>query len=355
MSKDPEVEKHVLKRYELIHKVGKGAYGIVWKAKNRKTGELVALKKIFQAFQNEQDAQRTYREVMFLNLFSHENIIKLQNVMKAENGMDLYLVFDFMESDLHHVIQAGMLQDAHKQYIFYQILKSMKYLHSGALLHRDLKPSNCLINSACTIKIADFGLARSLQEEDGQAGQKPVYTDYVATRWYRPPELLLGSPAYDKPVDIWALGCILGEMISGRPLFPGSSATNQIDLVLQVTGKPTKDDIDSLKSPYAASMLEQIPQPKQRNLKEIFPKATSEALDLIQGMLHFNPQQRLTIEQALNHPYVAQFRQEETETTANIFKIPVSDNIKLSVEEYKQKLYADILERKKHSKEKQEE
>ena len=106
---DAEVEKHVLKRYEIVHKVGKGAYGIVWKVQNKKSGELCALKKVFQAFQNDTDSQRTYREVLFLTQFYHPNIIRLQNVIRAQNDIDLYLIFDFMESDLHRVIQAGIL------------------------------------------------------------------------------------------------------------------------------------------------------------------------------------------------------------------------------------------------------
>lgn len=113
----------------------------------------------------------------------------------------------------------------------YQLIKALKYLHSGNLLHRDLKPSNCLLNSACDLKLCDFGLARTVDSSQ-QENANPVYTDYVATRWYRPPELLLGSPKYGKEVDMWAVGCILGEMLGGKPMFPGSSATSQIELVL---------------------------------------------------------------------------------------------------------------------------
>eukprot|EP00919_Chromeraceae_sp_WS-2016_P046664 GHVR01110757.1.p1 GENE.GHVR01110757.1~~GHVR01110757.1.p1 ORF type:complete len:269 (+),score=44.17 GHVR01110757.1:79-885(+) len=218
-----EIDKHVLRKYEIVHKLGKGAYGIVWKSIDKKTTEIVALKKIFDAFQNATDAQRTFREIMFLNeLTDHDNIVKMSNVLKADNDRDIYLVFDFMETDLHAVIRANILEEIHKQYIIYQLLKSLKYMHSGELLHRDMKPSNILLNSECLVKVADFGLARSVASaEVNDTGTNPVLTDYVATRWYRAPEILLGSTKYTKGVDMWSLGCILGELLTGKPVFPG--------------------------------------------------------------------------------------------------------------------------------------
>lgn len=145
--------------------------------------------------------------------------------MKAENNKDLYLVFDFMDTDLHAVIRAGILEEIHKKYIIYQILKSLKYMHTGELIHRDLKPSNILLNSECHVKVADFGLARSVAYND-EDGSPPVLTEYVATRWYRAPEILLGSTRYTKAVDMWSVGCILGELIIGKAIFPGTSTLN---------------------------------------------------------------------------------------------------------------------------------
>ncbi len=139
----------------------------MWKAIDKKTKDIVALKKNFDAFQNATDAQRTFREIIFLQeLSGHENIIRLQNVIRAENDRDIYLVFDFMDTDLHAVIRANILEDIHKQYIIYQVLKCLKYMHSANLLHRDLKPSNLLLNSECHVKVADFGLARSLDTKE---------------------------------------------------------------------------------------------------------------------------------------------------------------------------------------------
>ena len=162
-----EIDKHVLKRYDVSQKLGKGAYGIVWKAIDKKSNKIVALKKIFDAFQNATDAQRTFREIMFLQELNslnggHENIIRLLNVLKADNDRDIYLVFEFMETDLHAVIRANILEDIHKRYIIYQCVKALKFIHSGDLLHRDMKPSNVLLNSECHVKVCDFGLARSI-------------------------------------------------------------------------------------------------------------------------------------------------------------------------------------------------
>ena len=157
-----KVEPHILEKYELVRKIGSGAYGHVWKAIHRKSKRIVALKKIFDAFQHSTDAQRTYREITFLQEFDHDNIIKLLDVIRAENDKDIYLVFEFMDVDLHSLVREGILKEKHKQFVVYQIAKALKYLHSAELLHRDLKPSNVLLNSECIVKLCDFGLVRSL-------------------------------------------------------------------------------------------------------------------------------------------------------------------------------------------------
>ncbi len=261
-----------MRKFEIIQKLGKGAYGIVWKAIDRKTKQTVALKKVFDAFHNATDAQRTFREVMFLQeLNGHENIIKLQNIIKAENNKDLYLVFDFMETDLHAVIRANILEEIHKQYVIYQILKSLKYIHSGDLIHRDLKPSNVLLNSDCQVKVADFGLARSVAQNEEE---DPVYTEYVATRWYRAPEILLGSTKYKKAVDMWSVGCILAELIVGKAIFPGTSTLNQIERVLELTGKPKTEDIEAIDSELAMNVLSNMNVTKKKTFQSFFPNAS---------------------------------------------------------------------------------
>ncbi|CAE7635181.1 erkB [Symbiodinium sp. CCMP2456] len=212
----------------------------VWKVKEKETGRIFALKKCFDAFQNSTDAQRTFREIIFLQeLNGHENIVRLMHVLKAESSQDLYVMFDFMESDLQRAIAANLLQPIHVEYVTYQILKALKYVHSGGVLHRDLKPANVLLNSNCHVRLCDFGLARTALPVEVQAtGRRnsaaadealPLLTDYVATRWYRAPELLLGSTLYSEGVDMWSVGCILGEMVSGKPILRGRSTMDQLE------------------------------------------------------------------------------------------------------------------------------
>lgn len=351
-----EIDRDVLKKYEVTQRLGRGAYGIVWKCDDKRTGATVALKKIFDAFQNATDAQRTYREIVLLQeLAGYEHIVELQGVMRADNDKDIYLVFDYMEADLHCAIRANSVEEIHRQSILYQLLKCMKYIHSARLVHRDLKPSNVLLNSRCHVKVADFGLARSMTEAEASnsvpsdAGDQPVaaappLTDYVATRWYRAPEILLGSSRYTTGVDMWSIGCILAEMLTGKPAFPGSSTMNQLDRVLELTDKPKLEDIRAMKSPFAATMLEALPLTKPRPIHEIYPQANLEHLHMLTRMLQFNPINRITSANALQHPYLTVFHNPETETVCDkIIEVPIDDNVKLSVTEYRNRLYRDML------------
>jgi mitogen-activated protein kinase 15 len=144
------------------------------------------------------------------------------------------------------------------------------------------------------MKVADFGLARSLDTKDPD--QVPLLTDYVATRWYRAPEILLGSNKYTKGVDMWSMGCILAELLLGKPVFPGTSTLNQLDRVMELTGRPTAEDIESINSPLAQTMLESLPPTKHKRLRDMFPTASDDALDLLKNLTHFNPSKRLSAE-----------------------------------------------------------
>ncbi|XP_069032025.1 mitogen-activated protein kinase 15 [Embiotoca jacksoni] len=343
-----EVEEHISLKYEIKKRLGKGAYGIVWKAVDRQTGEIVAVKKIFDAFRNRTDAQRTFREIMFLQEFGdHLNIIKLLNVVRAQNDKDIYLIFEYMDTDLHAVIKKGtLLKDIHKRYVMYQLFKAIKYLHSGNVIHRDQKPSNVLLDTDCVVKLCDFGLARSLNQIQEDGGN-PALTEYVATRWYRAPEILLGSARYTKGVDMWSLGCILGEMLLGKALFPGTSTINQIEKIMSAIPHPSPEDILAIKSEYGSCVIQRMLLKPQVPLQDLLPSVPPDALDLLRGLLLFNPDKRLTAEQALQHPYVARFHDPAKEPALNYdVVLPVDDDVQLSVVQYRNKLYEMMLERR---------
>lgn len=182
--------------------------------------------------------------MLLQELNGHDNIIRLLNVIKAENDLDLYLIFDYMEADLFNVIRANILQDIHKKFIIYQILKALKFIHSADIIHRDLKPSNVFINSDCHVKLGDFGLARTLDNDPHMPG---LVTDYVATRWYRAPEMILAAQKYGKPIDMWSVGCILYELLVGTPLLPGKSTKDMIKMMFGVTGFPDRKEYNEVK------------------------------------------------------------------------------------------------------------
>jgi len=358
----------VTRRYEVNQKLGKGAYGIVWNAQDKKTKETVALKKIFDAFQNSTDSQRTYREVVYLLQMKHENIIRLQQVLMADNDKDIYLVFEYMETDLHATIRANILEDIHKQYIMYQSFKALKYMHSADIVHRDMKPANLLLSSECLMKVADFGLARTLSEIASE-GKSDVMTDYVATRWYRAPEILVGSQVYGFAVDLWSLGCILGEMLNGKPVFSGSSTLNQLETISELLGHPTDEDLEGLKSAFAQSLyrgdggihLDEEKEARlanstlQQRFTEKFPTASPEALQLLMALLVYHPAKRLTTDAGLVHPYCIQFSDTASEIAAkqkvgtnpedaeqgyhkDAIANEVNDNNKLKTQQYREML-----------------
>ncbi|KAA8498022.1 Extracellular signal-regulated kinase 1 [Porphyridium purpureum] len=293
-------------RYQLIKPIGQGAYGIVCSARDQQTGEKVAIKKITGIFDNLIDCKRTLREMKLLRHFAHENIITLKDVYlpstEGQEFQDVYTVSELMDTDLHQIIQSGQpLSDEHTQYFIYQILRGLKYIHSALVLHRDLKPSNVLLNGNCDLKICDFGLAR-IASPDDQAG---FLTAYVATRWYRAPEIMLSWREYTNSVDVWSVGCILAEIIGRKPLFPGKDYIHQINLITDIIGTPSAEDMEYIHSERARRFMQSLPHKPGIPLEKLFPDASPEAVDVLNRMLVFDPAKRITVEEALRHPYLA--------------------------------------------------
>ncbi|CAD8067775.1 unnamed protein product [Paramecium sonneborni] len=288
-------------KYEYIKQIGHGAYGVVCSAQNKRTGQKVAIKKVANAFDDLIDGKRIVREIKLLKFFKHENIISLLDVQKpeAKTGFnDIYIVTEFMETDLHRVIYSRQeLTDEHIQYFVYQILRGLLQMHSANVIHRDLKPGNILVNKNCDLKICDLGLARGYENEED------FKTEYVVTRWYRAPEVILNASEYSKAVDIYSVGCILAELLGRTPLFPGENYLDQVQRIIAVLGTPTAEDMKYIGNNNAIKYIKSLPKRSKQKWEALFPKANNKALDLLGKMITFNPEQRYTVEQCLQHPY----------------------------------------------------
>lgn len=332
-------------RYSIIKPIGQGAYGVVVAAKDLRTGEKVAIKKIAKAFDHLTDGKRTLRELKLLRHFEHENVIGIKEIMKPrnfENFEDVYIVSELMDTDLHQIIGSPQgLSDDHCQYFVYQILRGLKYVHSASVLHRDLKPSNLLVNGNCDLKICDFGLARVSNPEENHGG---FLTEYVATRWYRAPEIMLSWKEYTKAIDMWSVGCIFAELLARKPLFPGRDYIHQLHLITDLIGTPSDADMANIGSEKARRYIKTLPQKQPVPLEKLFPEATPAAIDLLGKMLIFNPQRRITVEEALAHPYLVALHDPSDEPVATTnFKFDF-ENVPMTKELLKEWIYAELLD-----------
>jgi serine/threonine protein kinase len=220
-----------------------------------------------------------------------------------------YMILDFMETDLHKIIYSkNELTDEHIQYFIYQLLKGLKYIHSAHVIHRDLKPSNLLLNGNCDLKICDFGLARGVKEEVDYE-----LTEYVVTRWYRAPEVMCSCQEYDHKIDVWSTGCILAELHGRKPLFPGDDYIKQMNLIFSVLGTPSKSDMKFISNEKALEYIKSLKKQPKIPFNKIYKDANPLALDLLDKMLIFNPHERITVDEALAHPYFKSLHNPKTE------------------------------------------
>ncbi|KAK6067096.1 MAP kinase [Seiridium cupressi] len=346
-------------RYTVTKELGQGAYGIVCAAVNNQTNEGVAIKKVTNVFSKKILAKRALREIKLLQHFrGHRNVSKPRHPSTAQNNpaimliegpdgveqitclydMDIprpdnfnetYLYEELMECDLAAIIRSGQpLTDAHFQSFIYQILCGLKYIHSANVLHRDLKPGNLLVNADCELKICDFGLARGFSvDPEENAG---YMTEYVATRWYRAPEIMLSFQSYTKAIDVWSVGCILAELLGGRPFFKGRDYVDQLNQILHILGTPNEETLSRIGSSRAQEYVRNLPYMAKKPFQQLFPNANPDALDLLDRMLAFDPSSRISVEEALQHPYLKIWHDETDEpdcpTTFN-FDFEVVDDV----------------------------
>uniref|UniRef100_A0A2D4GB26 non-specific serine/threonine protein kinase n=1 Tax=Micrurus corallinus TaxID=54390 RepID=A0A2D4GB26_MICCO len=283
-----------MNRYTTLKQLGDGTYGSVLMGKSNESGELVAIKRMKRKFYS-WDECMNLREVKSLKKLNHANVIKLKEVIRENDH--LYFVFEYMKENLYQLMRDRnkLFPESVIRNIMYQILQGLAFIHKHGFFHRDMKPENLLCMGPELVKIADFGLARELRSQ-------PPYTDYVSTRWYRAPEVLLRSSIYSSPIDIWAVGSIMAELYTLRPLFPGTSEVDEIFKICQVLGTPKKSDWPEGYQ-LAAAMNFRFPQCVSINLKTLIPNAGSEALFLMNEMLNWDPKKRPTASQALKFPY----------------------------------------------------
>ncbi|TPX67841.1 hypothetical protein CcCBS67573_g07356 [Chytriomyces confervae] len=308
-------------KFEMIRQLGDGSFGSVLMARNRENNETVAIKRMKKKFKTWEECTQL-REVKSLANLKHPNIVKLKEVFRDSRVDELNFVFEYMEGNLYQKTrdrEGRLFSDSTIRSYIYQVLVGLEYMHKHGFFHRDMKPENLLMTGD-VVKIADFGLAREIRS-------LPPYTDYVSTRWYRAPEILLRSTTYSSPIDLWAVGAILAELITLRPLFPGTSEVDQVFKICSIVGSPKQG------SPTAAAKRPtyQTPLPPRRSivgggawtegirlantmrfkfpnmdsvvLEDVLPNASTEALQLVGDMLLYDPQRRPTAAETLKHPW----------------------------------------------------
>nr|XP_023473453.1 cyclin-dependent kinase-like 3 isoform X5 [Equus caballus] len=285
-----------MEMYESLGKVGEGSYGTVMKCKHKETGQIVAIKIFYEKPEKSVNKIAT-REIKFLKQFRHENLVNLIEVFRQKKK--IHLVFEFIDhtvlDELQHYCH-GLESKRLRKYLF-QILRAIEYLHDNNIIHRDIKPENILVSQSGITKLCDFGFARTL------AAPGDIYTDYVATRWYRAPELVLKDTSYGKPVDIWALGCMIIEMATGNPYLPSSSDLDLLHKIVLKVGNltPHLQNIFSNNPIFAGVVLPQVQHPK--NARKKYPKLNGLLADIVHACLQIDPAERISSTELLHHEY----------------------------------------------------
>uniref|UniRef100_A0A8C0H6U3 Stress-activated protein kinase JNK n=1 Tax=Chelonoidis abingdonii TaxID=106734 RepID=A0A8C0H6U3_CHEAB len=317
----------------------------------------VAVKKLSRPFQNQTHAKRAYRELVLLKCVNHKNIISLLNVFTPQKSLeefqDVYLVMELMDANLCQVIHME-LDHERMSYLLYQMLCGIKHLHSAGIIHRDLKPSNIVVKSDCTLKILDFGLART-------ACTNFMMTPYVVTRYYRAPEVILGM-GYKENVDIWSVGCIMGELVKGCVIFQGTDHIDQWNKVIEQLGTPSADFMKKLQ-PTVRNYVENRPKYPGIKFEELFPDwifpsesdrdklKTSQARDLLSKMLVVDPDKRISVDEALRHSYITVWYDpaEAEAPPPKIYDAQLEER-EHAIEEWKELIYKEVMDWEERSK-----
>ena len=297
------------KNYEVLGVVGEGAYGIVYKCRNKETGKYVAIKK-FKEIEDKLVQKTMKRELNMLRMLRHDNVVDFQDAFIYKGN--LFLVFEYVEKNLLEVLEKspdGLSPKLIRSFVF-QMCKAVHYLHTNNMIHRDVKPENLLINENMQLKLCDFGFARKIVLDENN-NNIDAMTDYVATRWYRSPELLLSNGIYGPEVDYWAIGCIMGELADGNPMFPGENEVDQIDCIIKILGNLPSDLVNMFyENPiYEGKELLEVDRPESLE-RRYSGKLGPTAIDFLKGLLQLDPNKRINDETVFKHKYFACFLNE---------------------------------------------
>jgi len=295
-----EAERRFEAQYEILEKqvLGEGTYGKVYKARSTRTNDWVAMKQMKLDAQEEGVPSTAIREIALLKELSHQNVVRLLDVFCKPNK--LVLVFEFLENDLKKYMKAsnGRLQPVQVKNFAFQLCKGVEFCHANRIIHRDLKPQNLLIDNRLRLKIADFGLARAFTVP------VPKYTHEVVTVWYRPPEILLGAVLYSVPVDLWSIGCVMGEMATGQPLFAGDSEIDTIFKIFQKLGTPTEAMWPGVSElPDYKPTFPRWPPRCWNQIRNTAAQVGADGIDLLEKLMCYDPRRRLSARQAVAHRY----------------------------------------------------
>jgi cyclin-dependent kinase-like len=293
-----------MEKYEKLGKIGEGSYGLVMKCRLRETGKIVAIKKFLETEDDPQIRKIALREVRMLKQLKHGNLVNLLEVFRRKRK--LHLVFEFIDRSALDELDAAPngLEEEKLHKITYQVLKAVEFCHFNNIIHRDVKPENILVSKQYVVKLCDFGFARNL------GGPGADYTDYVATRWYRAPELLVGDTQYGTSVDVWAIGCVFAEMLTGRPLWPGKSDIDQLYNIVKTQGALTQRHVHifSSNSYFRDVKIPEVQPENMISLDTRFRAYNAGAIPFMKSCLNMEPSDRLTCTQLIQHGYFDGFR-----------------------------------------------